>query len=110
MTSLTPRQSDALSFIRSHQAEKGFAPSYDEIAAGLGLASKSRAFDLVKGLERRGAVRTRPGMFRTIEIIEERGAEFHLKAVLAEIGREGCVYPTSACVVAAMRFLGDRTQ
>ncbi|MER8827202.1 hypothetical protein NKH73_14030 [Mesorhizobium sp. M0938] len=105
---LTPRQSDALSFIRLHQAEKGVSPTYDEIASGLGLASKSRAHDLVKGLERRGAVRTQPGMFRTIEIIGEQGAEHHLKAILAEIGRAGAVHQDSLCVIDAMQFFGRR--
>lgn len=105
---LTPRQSDALSFIRSHQAEKGVSPTFDEIAAGMGLASKSRAYELVKGLERRGAVRTRPGMVRTIEIIGEQGAEHHLKAVLASFSENGILFAETPAVVDAMRFLGGR--
>ncbi|RWB29619.1 hypothetical protein [Mesorhizobium sp.] len=106
MTGLTPRQSDALSFIRSHQAKNGFSPSYDEIAAGIGLASRSRAFDLVKGLERRGAVRTRPGMNRTIEIIEGQGADFHLKRILDAVSCSGFIGLTDPIIAEAQSFLG----
>ncbi|TPN44430.1 hypothetical protein FJ981_27935 [Mesorhizobium sp. B1-1-4] len=108
MNGITQRQSDALSFIRSFQAEKGFAPSYSEIAAGIGVASRSRAFELVKSLELRGAVRTRPGMNRTIELVDDQGAEFHLKRILDAVTCSGFIGVTDPIIAAAVEAFGGR--
>ncbi|MER8959333.1 hypothetical protein [Mesorhizobium sp. M0701] len=108
MNTLTSRQAEALSFIQSFQSERGIGPSYDEIAAELGLASRGRVHALVKSLEDRGAIRKPAGQARSFEIIGEQGAEYHLKAILAEIGRAGAVHQDSLCVIAAMQFLGRR--
>ena len=68
--SLTRRQLDALRFIAGFQMRFGFGPSYSEIAAGLGLKSKSGAHRVVIGLEERGAVRVLPARSRSIEILK----------------------------------------
>jgi SOS-response transcriptional repressor LexA len=52
----TARQMDALRFIRGYQLAKGRAPSFGEMADGLGLKSASTAFYLVEGLHERGLV------------------------------------------------------
>ena len=72
MISLTPRQQKLLAFIRSTMEEKGIAPSYEEMATYMGLASKSVAWRMMKELEARGRVRVLRNRKRAIEIIEGR--------------------------------------
>lgn len=108
MTSLTARQSDTLAFISSFQAEKGFGPSIREIGVGVGLTSPSSVHRLVLGLEERGAIRRLSDRARTIEVVGDQGAEFHLKAILTELGKVGILMQSDKSVVSAMRFLGRR--
>ncbi|TIN80731.1 hypothetical protein [Mesorhizobium sp.] len=108
MTSLTQSQSDTLTFISRFQAANGIGPSYREIAEATGQASIGAVHRLVKRLEERGALRKPHNEARSFEFIGERGAEHHLKAILAEIGRAGAVHQDSLCVIDAMRFLGRR--
>ncbi|TIP70346.1 MAG: hypothetical protein E5X53_28235 [Mesorhizobium sp.] len=108
MNTLTSRQSDMMSFIQSFQAERGFGPSYREIAEALDLRSVGNVHRMVSELEGRGVLRKPHNEARSFEIIGEQGAEHHLKAILAEIGRAGAVHQDSLCVVDAMRFLGRR--
>lgn len=71
MDGLTERQSEVLAFIRRFIGERGFSPSYQEIAEGVGLVSKSNAYTLVGALVERGYVsRPRGGRARTLAIIE----------------------------------------
>ncbi len=112
MTALTARQSDALAFIAAFQAERGFGPSYREIAKGIGLESVGRVHRLVACLEERGAIRRLANRARSIEVIQQLGptSEAHLKAILADVGRYGHVHLESPCVVEAMRYLARRLQ
>ena len=54
---MTPRQRDALAFIRTFIAATGTSPSYDEIAVALGLKNKSGVHRLVLALVEQGALR-----------------------------------------------------
>jgi len=68
--SLMPRQRDLLRYIRGFQlANGGASPSYQTMADGIGLRSKSGAYRLVDGLERRGAIRRKPDCQRSIEVL-----------------------------------------
>lgn len=69
------RQNDCLRFIQRTMDERGLAPSYDEIGAALGLASKSGVHRLVTGLEDRGAIRRIPGKPRAMEILNGEGTD-----------------------------------
>lgn len=51
---MTKRQRDALRFIRSYIEKNEIGPSYSEICAALGLASKAGAHRLVHGLASQG--------------------------------------------------------
>lgn len=66
---MTRVQAGALSFIAQRIAASGQSPSYDEIAAGLGMKSKSQINRLVVALEERGFIRRLPGRARCIEVI-----------------------------------------
>lgn len=69
--SITPKQRDALNFIKAYYREsRGVCPSYTEIRDALGIASTSGVHRLVNGLERRGHIIREPGRARTIQVIE----------------------------------------
>lgn len=69
--SLTPRQRDLLDFIRSYIAKHESAPSYDEMAAGIGLRSKSPISDIIDALVERGAIDRLPNRARTVTLVEQ---------------------------------------
>ncbi len=66
---LTKHQRDLLLFIIAYTTEHGHAPSYDEMRAALGLASKSGVHRLVHALEERGAISVRQHRARAIEVL-----------------------------------------
>jgi repressor LexA len=70
MIALTRRQADCLSYIRAYQVAHGFAPSFREIAAAIGVKSTSAVSRIVGGLSERGAVRRRYGRRHAVQIIE----------------------------------------
>lgn len=108
MISLTPRQAETLTFLRAHLAKHGISPSFEEICVGVGIKSKGRISELLNGLEQRGAIRRLPNRNRAIEIVEDQGAEFHLRAILDAMKTFGCVVASDPVVVAARQFIGAR--
>lgn len=66
---MTERQAAVLGFIRTFSDETGFSPSYQQIADGLGLRSKSRICEAVTQLEERGLLHRLPGRARSITIV-----------------------------------------
>lgn len=67
---LTVRQGECLRIIWEYQrAHQGITPSYDEICASMGLASKSAVTRLVDALVERGRVTRLPNRSRAITII-----------------------------------------
>lgn len=69
---LTQRQSDTLQFIRRFHAERGVAPSMDEMCDALGLTAKSAVHRLVVSLEDRGYITRMPKRARSIVLCEVR--------------------------------------
>lgn len=67
---LTRKQQEALDFIKTYIAREGVAPTYAEIAAGVGLAGQSGAHRLLVCLRDRGRIRFTPRLARTIEVLE----------------------------------------
>lgn len=63
---MTPKQREALRFIRDHIRSTGLSPSFDEMAMGLQVKSKSAVARLVDGLEQRGLITRAFGKTRTI--------------------------------------------
>lgn len=66
---LTPAQADVLAVIRRLLSEKGYSPSYREIAEGVGLKSIGHLTQIIDGLEERGYIRRIPDRARSIQII-----------------------------------------
>ena len=64
MSSLTPKQKEALDFIKGYIASNGYGPSYDEIRIGLGFSSRTSGHRLVHNLVKRGAMEKPAGLDR----------------------------------------------
>lgn len=66
---MTPAQAALHSFIGEYIARKGYAPSYAEMAAHLGVVSKSNIHRLILGLEERGRIARIPARKRCIVVL-----------------------------------------
>jgi repressor LexA len=86
MTPLTARQALLMDFLRSTFAESGRCPSYDQMAAHIGIKSKSGIHRLLESLEGRGAIRRMAGKIRSIEIVEENSVA--LNPEIAQLVRD----------------------
>lgn len=70
VTGLTPKQRRLLDFIADHQrSHRGDSPSFDEMAAGIGVATKSAIHRLLEALEERGTIVRDRRRARAIRII-----------------------------------------
>jgi SOS-response transcriptional repressor LexA len=67
----TRKQAELLAFLRDRQHVGGAMPSYDEMAAAIGLHSKSGIARMIPALVDRGLVRHMPNHARSIEVVEE---------------------------------------
>ena len=63
---LTPRQQELLDFLRKEQHRLGVMPSSREVQKHFGFASQTAAMDLLRALERKGAIRRLPGKARAV--------------------------------------------
>lgn len=70
MIGLTRKQAELLAFLTKYLAENdGVAPSFDEMKAGVGPASKSGVHRLMESLENKGRVRRVHFSARAIEVV-----------------------------------------
>jgi repressor LexA len=65
---LTPRQAEAVAFIRANSHLYG--PTVREIAAAMGIASTNGVQGHLDALEKKGVLRRTPGIARGIELTE----------------------------------------
>lgn len=91
MMTLTRAQAGLFNFIVAFIEEGGYAPTYEEMQAHTGDASKSGIYRLLLGLEERGAIRRLSGRARAIEVLPSRHllAAVSDAALLAEVQRRG---------------------
>ena len=68
MITLTKRQQEVLSFIRTFMDEEGFPPTRAEIARALGFRSVNAAEDHLRALQRKGAIEILTGTSRGIRL------------------------------------------
>lgn len=66
---LTRRQATILAFLDGHIRERGFAPSYEEIAAACGLRARGPVKYQIDQLEARGFIRRHPRLPRSLEVL-----------------------------------------
>lgn len=64
----TEAQVKVLEFITAYMKVKGYAPSYMNIAQGLGLKSKSNIHRLVHELRIRGLIKLNPYKIRSLKL------------------------------------------
>ncbi|MCI9233834.1 MAG: transcriptional regulator [Bacilli bacterium] len=68
---LTNKQKKVLNAIEYLIEEKGYSPTYQEIANLLNVRNVSNIFNIVMNLEKKGYVSTKQGKSRTIMIVRE---------------------------------------
>lgn len=74
---MTPKQHELLTFIVASQRKNGFTPTYGEMAAHLGLSSKSGVHRLIYGLQAGGYILLRKGTARSITVVRAATATPH---------------------------------
>jgi len=72
---MTSRQQLVLDFIQTYIKMKGFAPSMQDIATGLGLKSRSNIHRVIHDLRRQGHLRLNPHKVRTVKIVDKSAKE-----------------------------------
>src|SRR5437762_12673479 len=70
---VTRRQREILDFIGKHIEEKGYAPSFEEIARQFGFRSLATVHEHLTNLERKGYIRRAHNESRGIEVVPPRG-------------------------------------
>ncbi len=99
---ITRKQQRVLSFIQRYIFEHDSSPSYAEIGAAVGIASKSNVHRMVRALAERGAIDFLPGRNRSIRLLghhrhrkwvevpaEPDDEEFEAAKALAEAAAKG---------------------
>ena len=69
MNDLTPREEQAIQFIKNQVSEKGYPPSIREIADYFGVNSVSWIHHLLSSLQRKGRIEREPNRPRAIRIL-----------------------------------------
>lgn len=68
---LTARQAQVLEFIQDFLADHGYPPTVREVAARFGFRSPRAAHDHMKALEKKGFMRSEPGLPRAINLLNQ---------------------------------------
>lgn len=74
---MTPKQHELYAFIAQWSAEKGYPPSYEEMARGVGLKSKGNVSRLVDLLQRDGLVRRNDKQKRGVVLVKPDAVKLH---------------------------------
>lgn len=72
---MTQRRQLVLDFIRAYLKLHGVPPSYEVIAKGIGLSSKSNIHRIVHRLKADGHLVTKPYKFHAIRLVDKSIAE-----------------------------------
>ncbi len=74
MVPLTKRQREILEYVTEYIGEKGFAPSFEEIASAMHYASLATVHEHLSNLERKGVIRRAYNESRSIEVLSRARA------------------------------------
>lgn len=93
---MTPRQAQLLAFIRGYIAENGYAPTYREMAVGIGMKATSKAvtYGMVQALIAQGKIiparklRSGRSVYQGIQIPGQFSAERGKAAVIVNISKK----------------------
>ena len=73
---LTKRQKEILDYIQTFIEERGYAPSFEEIAESFGYSSLATVHEHLSNLERKGYIRKSYNESRSIEVVpDETGSQ-----------------------------------
>jgi repressor LexA len=99
---LTPRQKELLDFLTAFIDANGYSPSYEEIAAGLKLASLATVHKHVSSLERKNYLKRLHNQSRSLEVSPSYRSEYRQrhpavqKAEVPLLGRIAAGQPVEA--------------
>ncbi len=68
---ITDRQALVLEFIHAYIKLKGYPPSYNNIAQGMKLKSRSNVHRIVHTLRQKGYLRIQPHKFRSLKVADK---------------------------------------
>ena len=83
---LTPCQQQVLDMLISYHKERGFSPTYQELATMLGYRSVNSAVEHLRALEKKGVITIKRGVARGITLhttVKDNEAAGIIRALLA---------------------------
>jgi repressor LexA len=91
---MTPAQHKLLNYIKDYIAGNGYAPSFDEMARGIGVKSKSHIHNTLDRLEEQGFIRRIKETARAIEVVANPTIPFNptrltLRQIIAAAKQRG---------------------
>lgn len=93
---LAPRQKDVLLFITDYQERHECAPTVRELCDGLGVTSTNTINHHLKALERKGYIRRRGNLARSIEVLDGHARRAARLASLPIVGEIAAGLPIQA--------------
>jgi repressor LexA len=103
---ITRRQKEVIDFLSSFTSSHGYSPSYEEIAAGLGLNSLATVHKHVTNLQTKGLLQRAHNRSRSIDVIPQRKNRAAMDR-LPLLGRIAAGQPVEAIEQAESISLGD---
>src|SRR6202012_1988379 len=97
---ITRRQKEVLDFLSSFTARHGYSPSYEEMAAGLGLRSLATVHKHVTNLQNKGLLQRAHNRSRSIDVLPQRSQNKSFDR-LPLLGRSVAGQPWAATAKAA---------
>jgi repressor LexA len=104
---ITRRQKEVIDFLSSFTSKNGYSPSYEEIAAGLGLNSLATVHKHVTNLQMKGLLQRAHNRSRSIDVIPQRVAGRKMLDRLPLLGRIAAGKPVEAIETAETISLSD---
>ena len=104
---ITRRQKEVIDFLSGFTNKNGYSPSYEEIAAGLGLSSLATVHKHVTNLQNKGMLQRAHNRSRSIDVIPQRSQKKTAYDRIALLGRIAAGKPVEAIETAESISLGD---
>lgn len=104
---ITRRQKEVLDFLSGFTSRNGYSPSYEEIAAGLGLNSLATVHKHITNLQSKGLLQRAHNRSRSIDVLPQRGGSRKSGDRLPLLGRIAAGRPVEAIETAESISLGD---
>jgi len=104
---ITRRQKEVIDFLSSFTSSNGYSPSYEEIAAGLGLSSLATVHKHVTNLQNKGLLQRAHNRSRSIDVLPQRKPRGGVMDRLPLMGRIAAGKPVEAVEHAESISLAD---